>query len=267
MLIDTHTHLNDKAFDADRAEVLTRVFAAGVDKVVEIACQPDEWQQGEDLCAAYPGRTACAFGAHPEYTKTLPPDLLARLETYMATPCAAALGEVGMDYWWDIGTREEQAALLADQLPLCAKFSKPAVFHARNGRTNDQNAYADLLAVLKQKWTYNPSRRFRGVLHCFSGKWEDAKAGMDMGLALGVNGTFTYKKNDDIRETIKKAGPDKIVLETDCPYLPPQSARGRRNDPSFIPEIAAMVAGHLGLSNGQLADKTTSNAFELYGRF
>jgi TatD DNase family protein len=267
MLIDTHTHLNDKAFAADRGEVLGRVFAAGVGRIVEIACQPNEWQQGEDLCAAYPGKIACAFGAHPEYTRTLPPDLLTRLETYMAKPCAVALGEVGVDYWWDIGTREEQAALLEAQLPLCAKFSKPAVYHARNGRTPEQNAYADLLAVLKHKWSYGTARKFRGVLHCFSGKWEDARAGLDLGLLLGVNGTFTYKKNDDVRETIKKAGPENIVLETDCPYLPPQSARGQRNDPAFIPEIAAMVAGHLGLSNGALADRTTANALELFGRF
>ena len=105
------------------------------------------------------------------------------------------------------------------------------------------------------------------MLHCFSGNWDDARAGLDLGLALGVNGTFTYKKNEDLREIAKKAGPDKLVLETDCPYLPPQGSRGQRNDPAFIPEIAAMVAGHLGLSNGQLADKTTANAFELFGTF
>lgn len=266
MLIDTHTHLNDKAFDADRAETLTRVFAAGVAKVVEIACQPNEWQQGEELCVRYPGKIVCAFGAHPEYTKTLPPDVFGRLEAFMAKPCAVALGEVGIDYWWDIGTKEEQLALLNAQLPLCAKFAKPAVFHARNGKTPAQNAYADLLEALR-KWNYSPARKFRGVLHCFSGNWDDARAGLDLGLALGVNGTFTYKKNEDLREIAKKAGPDKLVLETDCPYLPPQGSRGQRNDPAFIPEIAAMVAGHLGLSNGQLADKTTANAFELFGTF
>ncbi|MCM2267157.1 MAG: TatD family hydrolase [Elusimicrobiales bacterium] len=266
MLIDTHTHLNDKAFDADRADVLARVFAAGVEKVVEIACQPGEWQQGEELCARYPGKIACAFGAHPEYTRTLPSDVFARLESFMAKPCAAALGEVGIDYWWDIGSRQEQLALLDAQLPLCARFGKPAVFHARNGKTPAQDAYADLLTALKE-WNYSPARKFRGVLHCFSGGWKDAKAGLDMGLLLGVNGTFTYKKNEELRETIKKAGPDRIILETDCPYLPPQGARGQRNDPAFIPEIAAMVAGHLGLSNGQVADRTTANAFDLFGTF
>lgn len=266
MLTETHAHLNDKAFDADRHAVLEKVFASGVGKIVEIACAPGEWAQGESLAAAYPGRVACAFGAHPEYTKTLSPDRLSELEAYMARPCAVALGEVGLDYWWDVGTKEEQLALLGTQLPLCAKFLKPAVFHARNGKTPAQDAYADLLEALKG-WAYRPAKKFRGVLHCFSGSWADAKSGLDLGLLLGVNGTFTYKKNGDLRETVRKAGLDNIVLETDCPYLPPQSSRGKRNDPSFIPEIAAMVATHFGVGNGQVADKTTANAIELFGRF
>jgi len=265
-LVETHAHLNDKAFDADRGEVITRAVSLGVSKIVEIACAPGEWAQGERLAAAFPDKVRCAFGAHPEYTKTLTPALTAELDAYMGKPCAVALGEVGIDYWWDIGTKEEQLALLEAQLPLCSKFSKPAVFHARNGKTPAQNAYADLLETLK-RWDFRPAKKFRGVLHCFSGTWADARTGLDMGLLLGVNGTFTYKKNDDLRETVKKAGLDNIVLETDCPYLPPQSARGKRNDPSFIPEIAAMVATHLGVGNSQVADKTTANAFELFGQF
>jgi TatD DNase family protein len=266
LLIETHSHLNDKAFDADRKDVVERSLAAGVGKIVEIACQPSEWAQGEAFCGAWPGKVRCAFGAHPEYTRTLPPDLLAQLEAYMAKPCALALGEVGIDYWWDIGPKESQLALLDLQLPLCARYDKPAVFHARNGKTPAQNAYADLLENLK-KWDYKPARRFRGVLHCFSGTWADAKAGLDLGLCLGVNGTFTYKKNGYLRDIALKAGIENIVLETDCPYLPPEGSRGRRNDPSFIPEIAAMVAAHLGLSNGAVAEQTTANAFGLFGDF
>lgn len=266
MLVETHAHLNDKAFDADRRETAERSFAAGVERLVEIACQPGEWAQGEALCEAHPGRVKCAFGAHPEYIKALSPEQLAELERFLARPCAVAVGEIGLDYWWDIGPREQQLALMNSQLALCAGYGKPAVFHARNGKTPEQDAYADLLADLKG-WGYSPGRRFRGVLHCFSGNWENARAGLDLGLCLGVNGTFTYKKNEELREIVKKAGPGNIVLETDCPYLPPQSSRGRRNDPSFIPEIAAMVAAHLGLSNGQLADATTANAFALFGEF
>jgi len=111
MLIETHAHLNDKAFDADRPAVLEKVFQAGVGKIVEIACAPGEWAQGEQLAAAYPGRVACAFGAHPEYTRTLTPALMSELDFFMDKPCAVALGEVGLDYWWDIGTKEEQLAL------------------------------------------------------------------------------------------------------------------------------------------------------------
>ena len=264
VFIETHSHLTDKAFDPDRGDVIEKVFRSGVGKIIEIACAPGEWRQGEDLCAAYPGKVKCAFGAHPEYIKTLSPAIIQELEAFMAKPCAVALGGVGLEYWWDIGTREEQTALLESQLPLCSKFSKPAVFHARNGKTPQQNAYADLLEALK-RWDYRPARKFRGVLHCFSGSWADAKTGMDLGLALGVNGTFTYKKNNDLRETVRKAGLDNIVLETDCPYLPPEGSRGRRNDPSYIPEIAAMVAAHLNVGNTQIADKTTANAFELFG--
>lgn len=267
MFTDTHAHLNDKAFDQDRDAVLARALKAGVTKLVEIACAPGEWAAGEAFCAARPDRLRCAFGVHPEYIKDLVPAYLPELEKYLQKPCAVALGEIGLDYWWEPGRREEQLALLADQLPLCAKYSKPAVYHARNGKEQGQNAYAELLAVLKNKWTYNPAKRFRGVLHCFSGSLADARTALDLGLALGVNGTFTYKKNYDLRETIKKAGADNIVLETDCPYLPPQSARGKRNDPSFIPEIAAMVATHLDLGNTGLADKTTANALELFGAF
>ncbi len=266
MLIDTHAHLNDKAFDADRAGVMERSLAAGVERFVEIACAPGDWAPGEAFAAAYPASVRLAFGVHPEYIKDLAPDWLPGLKACLAKPAAVAVGEIGLDYWWEPGRRDEQFALLRAQLPLCAESSRPAVFHARNGRESGQNAYADLLAELKG-WAYSPSRRFRGVLHCFSGSWADAKAGLDLGLALGVNGTFTYKNNHDLRETVRRAGAANIVLETDCPYLPPQSARGRRNDPSFIPEIAAMTAGHLGLSNSQLADRTSANAFDLFGEF
>ncbi len=266
MFTETHAHLNDKAFDQDRDAVMDRVLKSGVTKVVEIACAPSEWAAGEAFCAARPETLRCAFGVHPEYIKDLKPGCLPELEKYLAKPCAVALGEIGLDYWWEPARREEQLALLAEQLPLCAKYGKPAVYHARNGKEG-QNAYAELLEVLKNKWTYSPAGKFRGVLHCFSGSWVDAKTALGMGLALGVNGTFTYKNNHDLRDTIKKAGAANLVLETDCPYLPPQSARGKRNDPSYIPEIAAMVATHLGLGNTALAETTTANAMELFGNF
>jgi TatD DNase family protein len=155
--------------------------------------------------------------------------------------------------------------MLAGMLPLSAKYAKPVVFHTRNGRdAKAGGAYPDLAAELKRSWSFNNGKRVRGVLHCFSGTWEDAKAGLDLGLLLGVNGTFTYKNNGPLREIVKKAGPGNIVLETDCPYLPVQSMRGKRNDPSYIPEIARAVAEFLGIKLEALAEATSANASELF---
>ncbi len=265
MLIETHCHLNDRAFAEDRGAVIGRALAAGVEKFVEIACAAPEWGPARSLCAAWPGKFRCAYGLHPEYVKDWRPEQLPELEKFLSDPTAAALGEIGLDYWWEPARAAEQRALLEAQLPLSVKYDKPVVFHARNGKEAGQDAYAALFASLKG-WNYFPrGRRHRGVLHCFSGSYADARSAADLGLLLGVNGSYTYPRNSDLRETVKKIGVGGIVLETDCPYLPPQSARGRRNDPSFIPEIALAVGDGLGLSAALVAEKTGGAAADLFG--
>jgi TatD DNase family protein len=266
VLIETHCHLNDRAFAEDRGAVIGRALAAGVEKFVEIACAAPEWEPARSLCAAWPGKFRCAYGLHPEYVKDYRPEQLPELEKFLADPTAAALGEIGVDYWWEPERAEEQRALLEAQLPLSVKYGKPVVFHARNGKAAGQDAYAALASSLKKAWAYFPrGRRHRGVLHCFSGSYGDARAAVDLGLAIGVNGSYTYPRNGDLRETVKKIGLGSIVLETDCPYLPPQSARGKRNDPSFIPEIALAVGDGLGMSVSLVAEKTSGTAAELFG--
>jgi TatD DNase family protein len=264
MFIETHAHLNDKAFDSDREAVLDKCLAAGVEKLVEIACLPKDWPAGEKLAAARAGAVFCAFGLHPENPEDAGPASMAELSGWLQKKCCVALGEIGLDYWWKPETKAEQFRMLEEMLPLSAKFSKPVVFHTRNARdVNTGDAYADLAVELK-KWTFDNKKRARGVLHCFSGRWEDAKAGLDLGLLLGVNGTFTYKNNWTLRETVKRAGPGNIVLETDCPYLPVQSNRGKRNDPSYIPEIARAAAEYFGVKTEALAEITTVSASELF---
>jgi len=205
-----------------------------------------------------------AFGIHPEYAEKITPEQKEELKKYLMLPETVALGEIGTDYWWEVGTRESQRELLVSQLGLCRQCGKPAVFHARNGRTSDMNAYADLLDALSE-WDYVTDKRFRGVLHCFCGSAADAKRALDNGLALGVNGSFTYKRNSHVRDVIKSAGPEYLVLETDCPYLPPEGYRGERNEPARIPEIAVFAAACLGIGTGKLAEITTKNAEELFG--
>lgn len=265
MFIETHAHLNDTAFDADRDAVLDKCRAAGVAKLVEIACQPRDWPAAEKLAAGREGAVFCAFGLHPENPEEAGPARLAELPQWLRKKCCVALGEIGLDYWWKPETRAEQYRMLEEMLPLSGKFLKPVVFHTRNGKDPGAgNAYSDLAAGLKRAWTFNNGKRARGVLHCFSGGWEDAKAGLDLGLLLGVNGTFTYKNNGPLREIVKKAGLGNIVLETDCPYLPVQSMRGKRNDPSYIPEIARAAAEYLNVKVEALAEATSASASELF---
>lgn len=265
MFIETHSHLNDKSFDADRAGVIDRAFRSGVAKIIEIACSAGEWGPAEALCAGYEGKITAAFGIHPQYTEELTSENLKTLTGFLKKDSCSAIGEIGLDYYWDNSKKDAQSRLLEAQLEISNSSGRVCVFHARNGRdARTDDAYPDLALELRKKWTLNNRKRARGVLHCFSGSWEDAKAGLDLGLFLGVNGTFTYKKNEDLRGIVKKAGVANIVLETDCPYLPVQRMRGKRNDPSCIPEIGRAVAEYLGVKPEGLAEFTGINAMELF---
>jgi TatD DNase family protein len=266
MYIETHCHLNDKAFDADRAAVIDGTLERGVGRLVEIACSVKEWEPAEKLCSGYAGKISAVFGIHPHFTEELTPANLETLSGYLKKSVCSGLGEIGLDYFWDNTKKEAQSALLGAQLGLSNASGRVCVFHARSGRDGAaDNAYSDLAKEVKTKWTLSPRKRARGILHCFSGSWEDARAGLDLGLFLGVNGTFTYKNNAARRETVRKAGLANLVLETDCPYLPVQSRRGKRNDPSSIPEIASAMAEYLGVKPGAVAEATTVNASEIFG--
>ena len=265
MYVETHAHLNDSAFDSDQAAVIDRAFSRGVGRLIEIACSAREWKPAEALCARYPGKITATFGIHPQEAGETCQVGMTELSGYLEKDCCSGLGEIGLDYFWDNSKKSPQLELLETQLELSNASGRICVFHARNGKdAGADNAYADLSLALKRKWTLNNRKRARGVLHCFSGEWADAKAGLDLGLFLGINGTFTYKKNTELRETVRKAGLANIVLETDCPYLPVQEMRGKRNDPSYIPDIAASAASYLGMSTGRLAEATSANASELF---
>ena len=171
-----------------------------------------------------------------------------------------AVGEIGLDYFYeDSSPRVLQQEILEKQLELAQDIKKPIILHCRKGKDpQDYSAYEDMFFALKK---YNLSG---GVLHCFSGRKEDAYRALDMGFYLGINGIIGYKKNDDIRQIIKQVGLKYLMLETDCPYLPPQSKRGQRNSPVNIPEIAQNLADVLGKSINEIADITTQNAKAFY---
>ena len=184
--IDTHAHLNDKAFDADRPAVIEKAIAAGVSRIVEVACAPDDWAPAEALCALYRGGLTAAFGIHPSHTGEATPENLRALSGFLKKEICSALGEIGLDYYWDNSKKTEQARLLEEQLELSAAAGKVCSFHVRNGRdAAADNAHRDLARELKLKWRLETRRRARGVLHSFSGTWDDAKAGQYRTKSLG----------------------------------------------------------------------------------
>lgn len=263
--IDSHAHLTDPAFDTDRDALITQTLpAAGLIKSIEIGCAPDEWQGALKLTRKYPQMIAPVLGVHPEYAKKFTPDHLAPFQALLKDPRVCAVGEIGLDYTClEEADKDIQHALFAQMITCADQAGLPLVLHVRR-QAEDYAPYNDTFALLARQWKQHTSRPYSGVLHCFCARYEEAKRALDNGMLLGINGCFTYKKNEYIREAVKKAGPDKIILETDCPYLSPQGKRGTRNDPSNIPLIAQFVADYLNISVQELAQKTTANTKLLY---
>lgn len=256
---DTHTHLSDDSFNDDRISLISSCIGLNIKTFFEILCSPSDWDK-DALFSSYPDSFYFAYGIHPEYaSQSAQPDL-EKLELKLKGEKSIFIGEIGLDYYWVNDNKEKQKELLLSQLALSEKLSMPCVFHCRNGKEPRDNAYEDLLDLLEKNWKYSKSSGKRGILHSFSATEKDACRAMELGLFLGVNGTFTYPKNGYLREIVKKAGIENIVLETDCPYLPPQSSRGRRNSPLSIPEIAAETASFCSLSQNKTAETVYNNS-------
>ncbi len=257
--VDTHCHLGDAQFDGDRDEVLARTLDSGVERLVEIADDPSEWDRAVALARANPSRMRCSLGLHPYYADKFDDGFVARLKAALATaPEAVAIGEIGLDYAKTQIPADIQKRAFAALAEAGRDWNIPLVIHCRD-------AYQDLVPMLRERFPSPPSgRRFWGVIHCFSGTPDEALACAALGFALGADGPVTYKKNDPLREAFRQAGPDVTVLETDCPYLPPQSNRGKRNDPRALPEIAAKLAEVWSLPVDEVARRTSVNAAALF---
>lgn len=264
--IDSHAHLTDPAFDADREDLITRQLpAAHLIKSVEIGCAPNEWEDTLNLAQNYPQQIVPVLGVHPEYAAQFTPAALTRFQQFLQNPAVAAVGEIGLDYTCLEEAPKEAQSSLFSQMIACADTTRlPLVLHVRR-QGEDYAAYEDCFAQLRQHWKQTTPRPHSGVLHCFCARYEEAKKALDQGLLLGINGCFTYKKNEYVREAVKKVGLKHLILETDCPYLSPQGKRGTRNDPSNIPLIARFVADYLQLPLEEVAAHTVAQTKQLYG--
>lgn len=257
--VDTHAHLMDERFAADRGAALSRARAAGVVRILEIADQPEGWDPALALCRERPGELRCSLGLHPYHVDRFSEDLAGELVRRAKLPEVAAAGEFGLDYARCPIAPEVQRRFLPRLLEAAGAAGLPVVLHCRD-------AYADLFEILRAVYGgRRPRGRYHGVLHCFSAGVAEAETAVALGFAIGVDGPVTYPKNEALRRGVRAAGLEAVVLETDSPYLPPQSRRGQRNEPQSIPEIADAVAAALGRTRAEVAAATTENARELFG--
>ncbi len=256
--VDTHAHLGDPQFDADRDSVFARAAAAGVSRIVEIADHPDEWSRAVAIARARPDVARCTLGLHPYYADLYDEAFLPKLRRALdEAPEAVGIGEIGLDYAKATVPHDVQRRAFTAVAAAGRDWGVPLVIHCRD-------AYADLVPMLKELFPEKPGKGFWGVIHCFTGSPEDAEACSALGFALGADGPVTYKKNDALREGFRRAGLDAAVLETDSPYLPPLSSRGKRNEPVAILEIAAKLAEVWGVPLDEVARRTSANAAALY---
>ncbi len=257
-LIDTHCHLNHEDFSPDWAEVYNRAEAAGVSGFLCISYDLGSSRRAAELAAAHAAIYA-AVGIHPESADEWNTAASAEITGLFAAHPGkmTAYGEIGLDYHWGSVPKERQLEVFAAQIALALSLRPdaplPLVIHNRD-------ALADVLAVLKASQTPAPV-----VMHCFTGDTETARQCLDAGCYLGIGGVATFKKSDAVRAAITYAPLDRLLLETDCPYLAPQFKRGRRNEPSYLPAICETVAAAKLLTVEEVAAVTTVTAKALFG--
>lgn len=252
MIFDTHAHYDDKAFADDLDDVLLQNRQAGIGKIVNVAASMSSCLTTMELAERYDDIYA-AVGVHPEETKNLTDADMDLIESYCDNPKVVAVGEIGLDYYWDEPEREIQKKWFECQLELARKVKLPVIIHSRD-------AAADTFDIMKE----HKAEEIGGVIHCFSYEKEMAKKYLDMGFYIGVGGVVTFKNGRKLKEVVEYTPLDRIVTETDCPYLAPVPNRGKRNLSANIPLIIDEIASIKGISVDEVIEVTWNNAHRLY---
>ena len=254
-MIDTHAHVHDSAFDADRAAMLERAREAGIDAIVTVGCDLDDSRRACEIAEAY--RLCATVGVHPHEAKSAPADLAAAFDALREQfgSRIVAVGETGLDYHYDHSPRLRQREVLEAQIAYARERTLPLVFHQRE-------AHDDFVAALRAG--FDPARQ-RGVVHCFTGTPAEARTfSEEFGLLLGIGGVVTFKTAASLRDAVRVVGLDAIVLETDCPYLAPVPHRGERNEPAYAADTARTVAAVLDVDLAEVVARTDANARRIF---
>jgi TatD DNase family protein len=251
-MIDSHCHLTDPRLASQLDDVLARASAAGVDRIITIGTNPADWDAALQLCR---GRNSirCAIGVHPNYCHEVDESQVPRLRELQTNPCVVALGEMGLDYHYNFADRAGQRQFFESQMRLADELHRPVVIHCRE-------AVDDALAVMSDFPTVP------AVFHCFTGTVEEADRILDRGYLIGFTGVVTFKNSDALREVARRAPLDRILVETDAPYLTPEPMRKQKvNEPSFVVHTAAAVAQARGITPSEVERATTANVVRFFG--
>lgn len=255
IFIDTHTHIYAEEFDGDRDAVIQRAKQNNVSRLFMPAIDSKYHERMLSVSGRYPESCFPMMGLHPTSVKANYPDELGIVSEYLANPVLRfyAVGEIGIDLYWDKSHVQEQRHAFSLQLDLAVKYDLPVVIHTRNSME---------MALDMVDERNDPG--IRGVFHCFSGNVRQAERAIRLGFMLGIGGVVTYK-NSGLQAVVEHTGLEHLVLETDAPWLPPVPYRGQRNEPSFVPVIAQKIAELKKMPVEKVSEVTTGNALKLFG--
>ena len=254
-LIDSHCHLDDEQFAEDQEAAIERAQAAGVERMMAIGTGdgPPDLEVATRLADRYPALYA-TVGVHPQDAAKAAPETFDHLRDLLSHPKVLALGEIGLDYYHDTAPRDIQRAVFVRQLELAREAAKPIVIHTRE-------AWSDTIQILREQSAN------RGIFHCFTGGIEEAREALDLGFHLSFGGVVTFPKSERLREAAKIVPLDRLLVETDAPYLAPVPHRGKRNEPAFVVNTARKLAEIRGIPVEDVARATTENFERLCLRY
>jgi len=262
LLIDSHAHLDSPRYDEDRDALLARAWQAGVRTVFSIGIGdgPDTMHRALELSRAYAGkpetpRILASAGVHPHEAQLCDKVALTKLNNLLQEPEVIACGEIGLDYFYDHSPRETQKTVFRQQMEIAAAHKKPIIIHCRPS-DNSTNAWDDTLDMIESEWA---PKGLGGILHCFTGEWDHARRAMDCGFLISFAGNITFPKAQPIRDVALQVPLDRMLVETDAPFLAPVPNRGKRNEPAWVAGVAEKLAEIRNLSADEVASRTTEN--------
>jgi TatD DNase family protein len=261
MFIDSHAHLDGSQFDSDREVVIARARDAGVRNIVAIGNGdgPANFDCGIRLAEKYDFMYA-TIGVHPHEAKLATDVAYAEMERLARHPRVIAWGEIGLDYYYDHSPRGTQKQVFVRQMEMAAAARLPIVIHCRASDGSD-DAWDDCLGLIGQQWA---GKGLGGILHCFTGNWAQAKLALDMGFLISFAGNVTFPKAQQIRDAALEVPLDRMLIETDSPYLAPVPHRGKRNEPVFVKETARKLGELRGLSMEEMGEQTSRNFYNFF---